>query len=777
MLALVILLAAVNVRPVRGSADPSAAPSAAQPAAAEGNTAETTEAPAAPAVSEAAPAAAPESPAPVAQEAAGGAGAAPKELRPVEPGTKALENEQYILYVDEKTGNLRIEDKATGAEWLGSPQLEKTAMPNTLKYTAAPIYARYTQGADITQIYPLKDEDSSVKVTIEPEVVRAEYAFESLKLGFALEYRLTGNGFEASIPQEYLREEGNAKFTSLEVLPFFHAAREDQQGAMMLPDGSGTLLEFRPDHPAYLKGYSEYIYGGDETFVKQNHEIDDSYWLKAEPLKKAVALPVFGMYHEGTGYLGIVTEGDTDAKINGVPSGIRAISLYRASTEFTLRKDDVIFVGNSGQIPYYQGEMIQSERKVRYVLLQGEAAGYVGMAKEYRNYLLEEQKVQQAESGETPLYLQVLGGVSRDEVLGTTFIEMTTFAQIREMIDQYQAAGVNRLEITVSGWAKNGRYGNQPDHFPADKHLGGGKALKELAEYAAGKGVNLYLKANYVKPYQDSNGVNAGKEAVRGINREVLKQYIYYLSSGWNTDNYFYLLKPAVVEKRGTAELDSYAKLGVAGVQFEHFGSLLYSDEDNNSATDRKQTENAYLSVLDQYRKAELNTAVDYGYAYSLGYADRIDGVPLDSSGFVYTDRAIPFYQLALHGLLPYTSGPVNLFDDSRGQMLRALEYGALPSYELTYAPTSDLQRTLETRLFSSGLEDWLTPSAQSYLELKDVYDSIAGQQMTNHEELAPKVFRTTYASGVSIIVNYNAAAVEADGVNVAAYGYAVTGG
>ncbi|AIQ50010.1 hypothetical protein R70723_32115 [Paenibacillus sp. FSL R7-0273] len=765
---LVLVTAAVGIRPLQGSASQASGGSAVQPAAA-GSSAEAEAA--VPALTEA-PAEAPEA----AAEAPAASTAEP-ELLPVAPGTKALENDRYTLYVNEQTGNIRITDKVTGAEWLGAPQLEKTAMPNNIKYTAAPVYARYTQGADITQIYPLKDEDSSVKVTLEQDVVRAEFAFASLQLGFALEYRLTEDGFEATIPREYLKEAGSAKFTSLEVLPFFHAAGEKAEGAMMLPDGSGALLEFRPDHPTYLKGYSEYIYGGDETFITQNHEITDSYWQKAAPLKKNIALPVFGMYHGGTGYLAIVTEGDTDAKINGVPSGIRAIPLYRASCEFTLRKDDVIFVGSSGQIPYYQGKLIDSGRAVRYVLLQGDNADYVGMAKEYRQYLLNSQQIQESAPAAVPLYLEVLGGISRDEIIGSTFVEMTTFRQVQEIIDRYQAEGVSELEITVTGWSKNGLLGNQPDHFPADKHLGGSKGLEELQAYVAEKGVRLYLKSNYVKPYQDSSAVKAGKEAVRGINREVLKQYIYYLSSGWNTDDHFYLLKPDVIAGRASSELDSYRKLGVAGVAFEHFGSLLYSDEDNSSLSDRRQTEEVYTGTLEQYRKEGLRTAVDYGYAYALESADRIDQVPLDYSGFVYTDRAIPFYQLVVHGLIPYTSAPVNLFDDSRKQLLRALEYGALPSYKLTYAATSDLQRTLENGLFTSSVDDWLKPSAQTYLDMKELFGRVAGRQMTGHEQLEAQVFKTTYEGGVSIITNYNDYAVNAGGQQVAAYGYAVTGG
>jgi len=45
---------------------------------------------------------------------------------------------------------------------------------------------------------------------------------------------------------------------------------------------------------------------------------------------------------------------------------------------------------------------------------------------------------------------------------------------------------------------------------------------------------------------------------------------------------------------------------------------------------------------------------------------------------------------------------------------------------------------------------------------------------MTNHEELASGVFRTTYADGTRVVVNYNATPYQATGAMVAAYGFAV---
>lgn len=769
LVALTLIIVIVNGMPKHGSAEQSSAAPAVTPAAEKKAEAAATPAPAAAAEKKEATAAA----------APAAASASPAALYPVSATKKALENNRYEMYVDEKSGNIRVVDKTTKKEWLGAPQLERSAMPNVKKFTDAPVHVRYTEGGDITQTYPLKDEDSKVTVQVKDKAVRAEFNFTKLGISFAQEYRLTDNGFEVTIPRDSIKEESKYRLTSLEPLPFLNAAGETDTGAMLLPDGSGALLEFRKNHPAYLRGYSEFIYGSDPTFYKQNHDYIDEKWMKALAPKEAIALPVFGIYKNGTGYLGIVTEGETDTKINGIPSGIRSINLYRASAEFIFRKDDVIFVGSSGQIPYYQGQLQGGDRKLRYVLLEGQDANYVGMAKTYRNYLVNEKGVKPVVQDTVPLNIHVLGGILRDEVIGSTFIEMTTFDQVKEMIDSYAAQGITALEITIDGWSEGGLYGNQPDHFPVDKNLGGSKDFKELQKYAKDKGVAVYLQANYVRAYSDSEGMKKSKDAVKGMNREVLKSPNYYLNTPWNIDDeMFYLMKPGrMFENRVSKEVKEFADLGVTGVQFKYLGNMLYSDQENNAETDRKFTLEQYVKTLDIFKQQVGKTAVDYGFAYTLGLVDRIDNAPMDSSGFVYTDRAVPFFQLALHGLVPYVAKPANLNDDSVVEPLKALEYGALPSYELTYEPTSKLQRTIEDRLFSSAFQDWFGPSVEEYRKWKDVYAKIMNQQMTNHEELQQNVFQTTYANGVKVIVNYNKQPAAVNGQSVKGQSYTVTGG
>ncbi len=108
---------------------------------------------------------------------------------------------------------------------------------------------------------------------------------------------------------------------------------------------------------------------------------------------------------------------------------------------------------------------------------------------------------------------------------------------------------------------------------------------------------------------------------------------------------------------------------------------------------------------------------------------------------------------------------------------LKALEYGALPSFELTYAPSSDLQRTMEDRLFSSEFDYWFEESIEEYEKYADIYEGIYNQAIVNHEQLDQELFRTTYANGNQVIVNYGREVVKLDGVDIKGNSYALVKG
>ncbi|MCR2823856.1 DUF5696 domain-containing protein [Lederbergia panacisoli] len=700
------------------------------------------------------------------------------ELYPITATKKVAENASFELYIDEANGNIRIVNKKSGKEWLGGPQVDKGILPNNKAFIDAPVHIEYTDGSSISQTYTLKDKENEVTTSTIENGIRVEFNIKEIKVNFALEYTLTDDGFEATIPDDSIKESGTVRLTSLEVLPFFHAADRKVDGEVFVPDGSGALMIVSEKHPQYFKGYSEPVYGPDPTFTMELGDVMAEGFTRGAAPKERIALPVFGIHQEQTGFLGIITNGEETANITATPSGIRNIPLYRAGAKFFYRKQDIMFIGSSGAIPLFQGQRITGDRIVKYILLEGEGSNYVGMAHAYRDYLLKEAGLQKQAEKETPLFLELVGGIMRDEIIGKTFIDMTTFKQAQSIIDDYADKGIKSLTITFKGWSKKGLYGNQPDHFPIERKLGGKKDLEELSNYAKKMGVGLNLDVNYVRPFEDSDGLTPRKDAVRGIDREVMMNPNYRVSSrlGHN-GQLFYLLEPEKSSKYALQEASTYKDLGISGVHFSHVGNLLYTDLDKQNPSSREEMKETWIQTIDQFKKSVDHISVDYGFGYLLGSVNEIHQIPMDSSNFVYLDETVPFYQIVIHGLIPYTGKPSNLRDDERVEFLRAIEYGATPSFELTYKPTDHLKRTMEDRLFSSDYSYWFNRSVKEYEEIKKLKENIGGQLIANHERLAKKVYKTSYENGTEVIVNYNRKAKTVDGLTVEGENYTVIEG
>jgi len=701
------------------------------------------------------------------------------QLTEVAANTLKAENDQLQLFIDEMSGQLRISDRSSGIDWYGAPPVDSKMPAANQKFVNNPINIYYTLGKEIIMTNPEK-EKAQLSISDIVSGVRVNYRVESLGLAFAMEYRLLDDGLDVIIPYDSIQETGHARLTGLEPLPFFEAATPADDGALFLPDGSGALISFDANKPKSFEFYSEHIYGGDHAF--QIKVYDQVGAIRFETVSKSprekIALPVFGLYKSDKAFLGIVMEGAADAKINAYPSGVRNIELYRISTEFIYRNDDAIYVGNSGKIPMTERNLIEGDRSIRFITLKADKADYVGMAESYREYLVEEQALAVVSDNELKLQLRLFGGVEREEVLGNTFIDMTTFIEAKSIIDRFLSQGIDRIEVTLEGWSNDGYLGNQPQHFPAAKELGGNDDLKQLAAYLDDQGIPLYLQANYVKSFSESNEVKASKDAIRGLNKEVLNLNKPFNGTLQHSRELYYLLKPdRVFHHYIKNEAEDFSLSGADGVQLQYMGDFIYSDHDKLPAYRRSQTMDTWIKSINLMREQVGRASVEYGMAYTLGHVDRIDNIPIDSSHYTILDETIPFYQIAIHGYVPYVAKPANLTDDPRVYKLRLLEYGAMPSYELTYNESSNLNRTLIVELFSTAYEYWAKPAAEQYKELESILAPLADKKIIDHDILQHKLNRTTFEDGTQIVLNYNSYDVTMDGQIIEAFDYKVLSG
>ena len=82
---------------------------------------------------------------------------------------------------------------------------------------------------------------------------------ENLSFSITLEWRLTADGAQVTLPYEGLQEFGGGQIRAVQLLPFFGAAGSDEQGDLVIPEGSGGLIHFNNGKNTAAQ-YSKNIY-------------------------------------------------------------------------------------------------------------------------------------------------------------------------------------------------------------------------------------------------------------------------------------------------------------------------------------------------------------------------------------------------------------------------------------------------------------------------------------------------------------------------------------
>ena len=107
--------------------------------------------------------------------------------------------------------------------------------------------------------------------------------------------------------------------------------------------------------------------------------------------------------------------------------------------------------------------------------------------------------------------------------------------------------------------------------------------------------------------------------------------------------------------------------------------------------------------------------------------------------------------------MIDYYCSPINRADNETDSYLKAIEYGSLLSYELTYNSTEGLKYTYYDRLFKSKYDLLSDDIAAKYEEAIDLLESVRNEQIVDHKRLDgdKKVYMTEYSNGIKVYVNY----------------------
>jgi len=610
-----------------------------------------------------------------------------------------------------------------------------------------------------------------------------------------IEYSIDGDEFIARIPVGeivYPVYEGEMVFNyqytsftikdpkmpiaSLRLLEYFGAGNAANSGYIFVPDGSGALIDFR-DAEAAGAAYISKVYGVDQSIEP----------IISKPLNATQTyLPVFGLVKDGSAIFGIVESGDA---LTSIRAAIASTSnkYHRVLAELTpapVTQVKLFSTTSKGFYPVldkvtkYQARMYQGDFTVRYSFLSGDDANYVGMAKRYREYLIEHSGLQRVQAGsDIPLYIELIGAVGLDRpFLGfqTEVSEpLTTFAEALSIVQELSARGITDLNLRYSGWLRKGLVHAYPDGVYLEKALGSKRDLDALNQAVESINGRLFPSVGFLEVQSDSllDGFSARRDAARYLSNELVRTFDYDMVSGVGVQK-GYLLSPSRLADLVERFMSDYVTLGIGSIALDQIGEAVYShfSDEVERLVDRQQSRNKVAAVVKRIREDYgLEIAVDGANAYVLPYVDHILNMPVTSNDLYITTKAVPFYQIVVHGFVSYSGGPINLSSNHRWNMLKTIETGGYPYYVLCYRDSTILKDTPYHYLYSIGYEQWKGEMVEFYERANEVLAGLQDQAITYHAEVAPNVFATGFENGARVVVNYRSEPAVIDGVTIPA--------
>lgn len=571
-----------------------------------------------------------------------------------------IETDTLVFLYEYETNSLKVEDKVTGHTWYSTVQSDMYDIENANKTWQANMkslfimsYTNFKEDRGRILKAPSGSANMEVLLTGEGNALYAEYKFPELEITITLEFILEGDTLIIRVPESRIREDGIFGIVGLEIMPFFGAAKNHTDGYILIPDGSDALIRFEDKAGQAISGvHRRYVYGPEAVEVKRERFDPETEGIKP------VFLPVYGIKNGNSAFVAYITGGDANTGINLSLSG-HAVALNRVFAEFTYRRTynaSRAHIDLRGDITKEKvdykviKQMIPGDREIRYTFLRGDKANYSGMACAYRDYLFNSGKLVRKEH-ELSLALDLFMGIKEKRIVFDHFVKMTDFMQAKDIIEELRMLGVDKMEVNLIGWTSGG-YGSWPKHFPVERKLGGVKGLRELSEYIKEIGGKLYLQCNFIDALAENGGYSKRNDTVKQGNGETVT----------NADNSRFLINPIQAYEKLQSHLDDFIRTGINGISFERIGSYTYYDYNAKMPVTRGETAGYMAKMLSTAREKIGSAAVQGGNAYVLAYADRLFDIPVDCSGHLVYDDSVPFYQIVVHGSIPYTSQPGNLF-------------------------------------------------------------------------------------------------------------------
>lgn len=702
--------------------------------------------------------------------------------------TKISDNGRFTLYANLHDGTAAVKDEQTGQTWYTNPEDRRSdglASGFNKNALLSPITVAYTtdQSVDMTcgafmssvgkdgLYYHLQSDGSII------------FLFNFPNEGFTIpvRYAIEEDRFTATVLAEGITEYGTNKIKSIDLLPFFGAGSSQEDGFMLVPDGSGALIYYN-NNRLTANTYNKAVYGFD------NGTNDMVFGSKAATAYFTVSenqyLPVFGSSRDTGAFLAVITQGSARANIKANVAYKYTLyntvwSSYNYRTVGTVRQTQKD--GSETAVTITEKKLeTWMDYQVSYFFLPKEKNSLGDMAAQYRSYLVETEglvsRIGQQE--DIPLYLDLYGYIEKTKsFLGIprdTKISMTTVEDANSILDALQSNGVENVAVKYNYWAKNSFFEKLPVNMDVDSKVGTKQELLALQQRLEDQGGKLYLSADLLNVYKTGRGVSRYSDILLNVANVAQRQYKFALDTAMTDSRYdaWYLLRPWSIPEFFGKLTENAKNAGVHALALDSVGTKLYS-ELSSDGMGRNQALRNLQTTLDGVDAAMDGVLVEGANVYAATEASALIRTPFRSSGYDLEDVSVPFYQMVFHGYASYTLEATNLASDPATRTLNCIEFGASPLFSLVGRNQDELIGSRLDALYSADASAWLDFAAEQYSQINAALRSVQNSTMTDYQVLSNPVRVVTYDNGTKIYVNYGEATT-VNGIRLEAKGFAV---
>lgn len=672
-----------------------------------------------------------------------------------------LENETLMLYIHQQTMGIKVVDKRTQYVWSSDRQFGEDDAINSAwkKRINSGITVEYANAKqNKTEYAMLDDQNHTLTLQQQGEQVIATAEFPKIDVSFEIVFSLSDHRLSVEVPKDRIREGEEFLITNILLFPFLGSTDQNEtDGYLVIPDGSGAIMEYGQQKKEIQNPYQAKVYGVDFGMKDANSR---AYSL---------TMPIYGIVNgvNHNAMYAYVNQGSAYATLRVDPAGVTTDYNW-ATFQFDYRQHFFRQTANDGSgFTDLEQQKQAYDIQLTYSFLHNDDANYTGIAHDYQSTLVSRGVLHKTQRDDPSfVYLQFLGAEIFKRELGFRANVYTTISDLKEITEDLEAQGVVPT-VEYQGTLKGGKSEKTDRVFPIERQLGSEAELKDVVSALQDKNIPVFLGASYAYARLDRRGVNKRTEIVQRVDQQL---NVFTVDYDRYSIQYGALRKDASLA-RFEDDLQRFRDLGVNVALDAATGTQLNSDY--GSGRNREETV-AFAEKM--FAQDDASVAYHHPNEYMFATMDLYLDMPMGSSRFLMFTQDIPFVQTVFKGYVDYFAPTLNQSSNAEYDLLKMIEYGAYPSYIVTKQSPQDLANTPSSDIFSSQYDIWKQRIIQTHATVKSTLQQVAHAQIVDHV-LEDDLAVTTYDNGVNIYVNYRDTAAQKDGSTIQARSFFVREG